>query len=1217
MPHSLHKSIEKVPENVLNTIMDPSPSYFDPFSHTHSDLDLDIGLENIYKLESIGINEEADQGSIDIIFDQKFHQSIDFKEGKYHVEIPWYDDVLEEVPSNHQVALAALHGVKQKLLKQNLVSAYGNIFRQYLADGIIERIQVSPKEFHQYTWIPHRPVLKTAEQVTTKIRPVFNCSFRNGNRPSLNQACYPGLDLMASLFRLLLQFRTNKYVVLSDISKAFLQIRLKKEEDRNRFCFFWEEDGVLHTFRYTTIIFGLAVSPYILGAVIRHHARKYPLDLCSSLMENNLYMDNFIFSHSSINTLKDIYYKITTRMSEGGFDLCSWTSNCPELRTIFKSESKITSHQNPEERVLGYLFDTTSDSMRLSDFNLTSVNTKRQLLSQISKVFDPLSLFLPITIRGRLLMRKTWEQGMGWEDEIDSELKILWEKLHSDLNSLKTISFERSCFETEGSDLSLHIFCDASSKCYGFVVYVSSGSKTPSILWSKGKVSPLKGKTLPCLELLSIFLALKCLPQLLSSFPNSKFCNLNVFSDSQISLSWILKGGKKNKSVFIKNRIQDLHKMISSLREEQQLIPKFYFVRSEENPADLLTRGLSISEFEKHISFWKYGPEWLSAAPIYWPTMAGENICSGTSSLVLSAVSQTKNIPDIDFEKFSNINSLFRVCSLLYKFSAITRKIDIDCDSLARLYCLRRMQEESFPRELAFLKQARENPSLKDLPPDMVNHLNLFLDDQLLIRSKGRLARSNYYNFDVLNPILLGKNHHLTCLLIRNAHNDCKHLGIQATLTNIRLKGFWITAARATIKRVLADCIICKKYNNFAFRYPRFTNYTKAQVELFRPFQHTGVDFTKHWWMKVKGASQPQKMFIIIYTCLNVRAIHLDLVSDMSSDSFVKSFQRFVSRYGVPEIVYSDNAKSFIQGVDSFESFVVSENGMEFLRKNQIKHRRIPLYSPWIGSMWERLLRVVKDCLMKTIGRSSLEYFNFVTILAEIADAINSRPLTYTSSSHDVLPLTPNCFLKPQSKTSMVFKRTENFNQPSTTITPSRNALIKSLQKSSDTFEEFRTRWYNEYLLSLRETCRDLYQTGWRNLIKEDDVVLIRSPIKERPFWQLGVVSQLVHGDDGRVRSVFVRSPGGQINLHSIKHLYPLELSLTHSGSNQPASSPSLSSQPAQVAASPTSVPSSSTPIVSQPQSLLPSGASRPVRKAAKAARVLLKESDSSESDSE
>ena len=425
MPLSLIKIVKNVPESVVNHIVDPTPSYFDPLLHTHSDLDLDIGLENVYKLESIGICEETDQGSIDIIYNNRFLESIEFKEGKYHIEIPWYEEVLQAVPSNHQVALAALRRVTQKLQKQNLVSAYGNIFRQYLADGIIEPVHVSPKDFNRYIWIPHRPVIKTAEQITTKIRPVFNCSLRIGNSPSLNQACYPGLDLMASLFRLLLQFRTNKYVVIADISKAFLQIRLKKEEDRNRFCFFWEEAGVLHTFRYTSIIFGLAVSPYILGAVIKHHAKQYPPDLCSSLLQNNLYMDNFIFSNSSVSALNDIFHQTTTRMSEGGFDLCSWNSNCDELRNLFESENKISSHSSSEERVLGYLFDTVSDTLKLSDFDLTSANTKRQLLSQISKVFDPLSLFLPVTIRGRLLMRKTWEQEMGWDDEIDAELKKL------------------------------------------------------------------------------------------------------------------------------------------------------------------------------------------------------------------------------------------------------------------------------------------------------------------------------------------------------------------------------------------------------------------------------------------------------------------------------------------------------------------------------------------------------------------------------------------------------------------------------------------------------------------------------------------------------------------------------------------------------------------------------------------------------------------------
>ncbi|KAL7644522.1 UNVERIFIED_CONTAM: hypothetical protein RMT77_005354 [Armadillidium vulgare] len=1013
---------------------------------------------------------------------------------------------------------------------------------------------------------------------------------------------------MASLFRLLLQFRTNKYVVLADISKAFLQIRLKKDEDRNRFCFFWEEGGVLYTYRYTSIIFGLSVSPYILGAVIKHHAKQYPQDLCSSLLENNLYMDNFIYSNSSIDNLKEIFCQTTSRMSEGGFDLCSWNSNNPELKEIFEANQKLAKHQSSEERVLGYLFDTSTDTLRLSDFEINSANSKRQLLSQISKVFDPLSLFLPVTIRGRLLMRKTWEQEMSWDDEIDEELKTLWEKLRLDLISLKEITFERSCFETEGSNLSLNIFCDAGSSCYGFVMYISSNTKAPSILWSKGKVAPLKGRTLPCLELLSVFLALKCLPQVLGCFQDSNFKTLNIFSDSQVSLAWILRGGRKNKSVFIKNRIQDIKIMVSSLKEDHKLIPEFHFVRSEENPADLLTRGLNISEFRKNLSFWQHGPEWLASAPIYWPDYGWES-SENNSSLVLTTVNVSTNLPVIKFEKFSNLNVLFRICALLYKFSALSRGIDIDCDSKARIYCLKRMQEESFPKELAFLRRVKEDASLNEPPPDLVNNLNLFLDDLELIRSKGRLARSNYYDFDVLNPILMGKNHHLTFLFIRNAHFDCKHLGIQATLTNIRLRGYWITSARNTIRKVISECIVCKKYNSFAFNYPRFTNFSKAQVELFRPYKNVGIDYTKHFWVKVKGSPQSQKMYILIYTCLSIRAIHLDLVPDMSSESFVKSFQRFVNLYGVPDAVYSDNARSFIQGVNSFESFVVSENGKEFLRKNQIKHHRVPLYSPWTASLWERMVKVVKSCLLKTIGRSSVEYFSFITTLSEITDAINSRPLTYTSSSNDVIPLTPNCFLKPHSKTSMVIRKEDNSDLMAMSPSSSRNALIKALKKSSDKFEDFRTRWYEEYLLSLRETCRDLYQTRWDNLVKVDDVVLIRSPIKDRPFWQMGIVTKLMHGDDGKVRSVFVKTPGGQISLYPVKILYPLELSLTHSGSSQPSSA-STGSMPLSVVSSTPGTSAQPTTSISR-HSMKNSGTVRPVRKAAVTARVHFREEDS------
>ena len=117
---------------------------------------------------------------------------------------------------------------------------------------------------------------------------------------------------------------------------------------------------------------------------------------------------------------------------------------------------------------------------------------------------------------------------------------------------------------------------------------------------------------------------------------------------------------------------------------------------------------------------------------------------------------------------------------------------------------------------MEFLKRVGENPSTQDSPPDLVRHLNLFLDDFGLIRSKGRLSRSNHYDFEVLNPILLGKRHHLTLLIIRQSHYECKHLGIQTTLTRLRLRGFWITSARSTIKRVLSECIVCKKFNSFS-----------------------------------------------------------------------------------------------------------------------------------------------------------------------------------------------------------------------------------------------------------------------------------------------------------------------------------------------------------------------------------------------------------------
>ena len=223
---------------VVNSVLEPNPSYFNLLSFNKTESEVELGLEKLFSLESIGIKESNDSGSLDELMIQRFEESIEFSHGKYQVELPWYHDVLDQVPPNFKIALATLDKVYRSLNRQGLSEAYGNVFKQQLENNIIECFHVDPSDYDKFIWIPHRPIIKQIEQITTKIRPVFNCSLKVGNLPSLNEASYPGVDLMGSLYKQLCGFRHNKYVILADIKQAFLQIYLKLEEDRNRFCFF-------------------------------------------------------------------------------------------------------------------------------------------------------------------------------------------------------------------------------------------------------------------------------------------------------------------------------------------------------------------------------------------------------------------------------------------------------------------------------------------------------------------------------------------------------------------------------------------------------------------------------------------------------------------------------------------------------------------------------------------------------------------------------------------------------------------------------------------------------------------------------------------------------------------------------------------------------------------------------------------------------------------
>ena len=195
---------------------------------------MEYDLDNFYSLESIGIKEE-DSLAYENDQVEKFKESISYKDGHYYVKLPWKSDLIKQVPSSLKISLAVAERVYDKLEHKGIVDKYEDVFDQQEALGIIEPVE---RRVPGLVFIPYRPVIKMDDLTTTKIRPIFNCSLKVGKLPSLNEAAFPGIDLMNNLLSLLLYFRTNHYIVLADIMKAFLQIDYLLRKIETGFFFF-------------------------------------------------------------------------------------------------------------------------------------------------------------------------------------------------------------------------------------------------------------------------------------------------------------------------------------------------------------------------------------------------------------------------------------------------------------------------------------------------------------------------------------------------------------------------------------------------------------------------------------------------------------------------------------------------------------------------------------------------------------------------------------------------------------------------------------------------------------------------------------------------------------------------------------------------------------------------------------------------------------------
>ena len=138
--------------------------------------------------------------------------------------------------------------------------------------------------------------------------------------------------------------------------------------------------------------------------------------------------------------------------------------------------------------------------------------------------------------------------------------------------------------------------------------------------------------------------------------------------------------------------------------------------------------------------------------------------------------------------------------------------------------------------------------------------------------------------------------------------------------------------------------------NSLSFKYPRHTDFVADRVNFVKPFTNIGIDYTGNF--SVKLGDTTTKMYLLVITCLNVRAIHIEVVPSMSTKDFLLALVKFCNIYGMPDAIYSDNAKTFIQAAEVLKRSFNDDEVTSFLQQTCIKYRRIPLYSAWIGAAW-------------------------------------------------------------------------------------------------------------------------------------------------------------------------------------------------------------------------------------------------------------------------
>lgn len=1097
--------------------------------------------------------------------------------------------------------------------KEDQFKAYDSIIQEQLTAGVLEKVgsigtieevqQCLEKNlgyFDNFKAASHDSIIhylkhfSVRKKSSGKLRLVYDASAKSKNSTdySLNDCLETGPDLINSLLTILIKFRLHKYALKSDIKKAFLNIEID-ELDRDLLRSLWIEGDQVCIYRFARLPFGLTCAPFILAATLKKHLFDSDLSIEEQhRILGSFYVDDNLTGADVLGELVDAKLNMEELFDKAGMPLAQFNSNSPDMRRMLEA----TEEDVPDvESILGVLWYILGDDIGINAEHTVEPdrpvkrkraranNTKRSVYSKLGKTFDPLGLISPFTFSGKLILRDICNEIKAWDTKLPERYLDAWRKWSSQLTHLPRFRVPRYVSLQGASSTTVVGFCDASklgfAACIYFVARDEDCNVISNLLVAKTRIAPKDVLGIPRLELCGALLLTNLMSHVKKaiSLEISQDVSYFYFTDSADVLFW-LRSDSYDWPVWVSNRLKQIR--------DASDIDAWRHVSTKENPADIPSRGCKLSDIVEESdrrSLWLKGPSFIKGALASYRSKVDLRIMPAGCLQELGMVSLcTLNLPPspginslVDISEFSTYRHLIRSTNVILKsvdklclrLLGVKRKVEQPglLDNMysyagkAAMLWIKSVQHVHYADLFTLAENefsSKKKSSFPNISADSKNKfikMDIFLDKEMgLLRCKTR-TQNSLLDWATSNPILLPPESPFTALLIKDTHCRLLHAGKSQTVAAIRTE-FWVPRLTKLTSRLLGKCITCRRAYGTAYPLPPHAPLPDFRVRRAKPFLNVGLDFAGPFYTRERFVDKTffdYKSYLLLFKCASSGGVHLEATNSLNAYDFQLAFERFIGERGVPEVVVSDNAKTYEFANRHLKAIYKDRALQDFLRGNRVQWRFYTDKAPWMGGFIERAVGLFKKIANKIIGGHHLSFEEFRTVIKSAQATINSRPLTYLCEGKDEgVPLTPSMLMYGYNLTDLPphgashRERSEERNkEKKNKLKPEeRYHMLETIKDS------FWSCWSQQYLTELHERHirQRKLQTDSYRVPKVGDVCLLKKEKTPRRHWPLAVVERVdVCERDGKVRTIAIKTHNEKGKLSHLERspcfLVPLE----------------------------------------------------------------------------